>query len=122
MGHPAINALQIETGPGPYAVGPHAPNAWDHATVSLPGVPPGEHVLDIFFQQGLVRDEKPNGVGIEQVIGVAVARLEMHQKGDASCRENALAITHLQEALHWLDHRTAVREEQGVENTYAAHV
>ncbi len=45
----------------------------------------------------------------------------MHQAGEFSCRENALVITKLEEARHWLDHRTQVREAQGVEGTDQPH-
>jgi len=31
------------------------------------------------------------------------------------CRENALTITKIEEALHWQDHRTKDREKRGVE-------
>ena len=31
------------------------------------------------------------------------------------CRENSLTITKLQEAIHWLDHRTKDRTKRGVE-------
>ena len=35
--------------------------------------------------------------------------------GDFACRENALALTKVEEALHWLNHRTADRQRRGVE-------
>lgn len=37
-------------------------------------------------------------------------------------RETSLAITHLEEALHWLKHRTALRRKQGVEGTFQPHI
>lgn len=39
--------------------------------------------------------------------------------GKFRCRQNALAITHLEEALHWCQDRTAEREGRGVEGTHA---
>lgn len=36
-------------------------------------------------------------------------------------RETSLAITHLEEALHWLKRRTELRQRQGVEGTFRAH-
>ena len=118
MGHPAINALQVETDSS--AQEPPSANAWDDAVVNLPNG--GPLALLVEFQRGPVDSETgPNGCGIEQVIQVAILRLEMHNAGPMRCRENSLAITHLQEALRWLDHRTAAREVQGVEGTMEPH-
>lgn len=64
---------------------------------------------------------EPNGAFVEGVIAAAVDRLEYYQASKFKCRENALAITKLEEALHWLQHRTAKREEQKVEGTHAVH-
>lgn len=62
--------------------------------------------------------EEPNGCFTETVIVAAIDRLEFYQRGKYSCRENACAITKLQEALHWLQHRTAEREARAVEGLY----
>lgn len=67
--------------------------------------------------EGGTRDE-PNGAFVEGVIEAAVGRLEYYQDSKFACRENALAITKLQEALHWLEARTASREARGVEGTH----
>ena len=66
--------------------------------------------------KGLDRKE-PSGAFVEGVIAAALDRLEWYQKSKFICRENAFAITKLQEALHWLDHRTRRREFQGIEGT-----
>lgn len=77
--------------------------------------------IDIRWQKGpLGRGDnriEPNGAFVEDVIRAAVVRLEFYQGGKFKCRENALAITKLEEALHWLTHRTANREVRGVEGT-----
>lgn len=67
--------------------------------------------------EGGTRDE-PNGAFVEGVIEAARGRLLHYQESKFACRENALAITRLEEALHWLDHRTAARVERGVEGTH----
>lgn len=67
--------------------------------------------------QGATRKE-PNGAFVEGVIAAAVGRLAFYQTTKFKCRENALAITKLEEALHWLDARTRKREEDGVEGTH----
>jgi len=61
----------------------------------------------------------PNGAFVEGVINAALGRLQHYQATKFSCRENALAITKLEEALHWLNHRTANREARDVEGTHA---
>lgn len=62
--------------------------------------------------------QEPNGAFVEGVIQAAVDRLEYYQRSAFACRENALALTKLQEALHWLQHRTEAREAAGVEGTH----
>lgn len=91
------------------------------------GNPAGGHTsgigIDIHWQNGpLGRGDdrvEPNGAFVEGVIAAAVDRLEYYQRSKFNCRENALAITKLQEALHWLGHRTADRERREVEGTHA---
>jgi len=43
--------------------------------------------------------------------------LRSFQAGPYACRENALALTKIEEAMHWLNHRTAERQARGVEGT-----
>lgn len=83
--------------------------------------------ISITWQNGpLGRGEdrqEPNGAFVEGVIQAAIDRLEWYQTacdGKFKCRENALAITKLQEALHWCQHRTAERERREVEGTHQA--
>lgn len=59
-----------------------------------------------------------NGAFVETVIAAAVQRIQFYNEGEFRCRENSLAITHLEEALHWLNHRTADREARQVEGTH----
>ena len=63
---------------------------------------------------------EPNGAFVECVIAAVIDRLEFYQATKFRCRENALAITKLEEALHWCQHRTAAREARGVEGTHTA--
>lgn len=67
--------------------------------------------------------KEPNGAFVEGVIAAAIDRIQFYQtasKGKFACRENALAITKLEEALHWCNHRTAAREARQVEGTHTA--
>lgn len=75
--------------------------------------------LHITWQNGpLAPGAMPNGAFVEGVVAAALARMEFYQASKFACRENALVITKLQEALHWLNHRTAERERRGVEGTH----
>jgi hypothetical protein len=71
----------------------------------------------IRFQEGPIAEAGVNGISNEALLAVVVDRLECFQKGQYSCRENALALTHLQDAMHWLQHRTRERVARGVEGT-----
>ncbi len=77
--------------------------------------------ITIKFQEGPIQDHGVNGAQIEDVIDVLVNRLQGFQNGGFPCRENALAITKLEEARLWLNERTRKRREQGVEGKYQQH-
>lgn len=47
-----------------------------------------------------------------------VDRFRGFQKGPYACRENALVLTHLEEALMWMQQRTIARIKRGVEGTH----
>ena len=78
--------------------------------------------LNIDWQNGpLGRDEErqePNGAFVETVIAAVVARIEYYQASKFRCRENAIALTHLETALLWLNKRTMDREDRKVEGTH----
>ncbi len=76
--------------------------------------PVGEYGY-IRFQKGPVAENKLNGCFMEDLLCIVVDRLESFQSGEFACRENALALTKVQEALHWLNHRTADRIDRDVE-------
>lgn len=62
--------------------------------------------------------KEPNGAFVEGVISAALGRLEFYQASKFKCRENAIAVTKLEEALHWLAARTHSREKMGIEGTH----
>ena len=77
----------------------------------------------IVFQHGPIKEVGTNGTTVEVVISALVNRLKGFNENPAfRCRENSLAITHLEEALHWLEARTKARQEQGVEGQNVPHV
>lgn len=73
--------------------------------------------LAIHFQEGPITEAGFNGISMEALLAVVEDRLKGFQSGQYACRENALALTHLQEAMHWLHHRTRERIARGVEGT-----
>ena len=72
----------------------------------------------IHFQEGPVKECGVNGVMNEDLIAMVITRLEHFQKSQFACRENALAITKLEEALLWLRKRTMGREKKGIVGTH----
>lgn len=76
-----------------------------------------EILSEIDFQEGPIKENGINGVNNEDLIAMVITRLEHFQNSEYSCRENALAITKLEEALLWLRKRTMGREKRGVEGT-----
>ncbi len=75
--------------------------------------------LSFTIQNGPVKEKGVNGCQVDTVIEAAKAILEGLNK-QFPCRENSAAITKLDEALHWLDHRTKDRERRSVEGTTTA--
>jgi len=71
----------------------------------------------LHFQNGPIGECGVNGIGIEHLLHLVAARLRGYQATDFRCRENALALTKIEEALHWLQHRTQDRQTRGVEGT-----
>jgi hypothetical protein len=55
-----------------------------------------------------------NGTTNEELLEVLINRMQYLQ-GKFPCKENACAITHLEEALMWLEKRTRDRVKRGVE-------
>jgi hypothetical protein len=75
-------------------------------------------IESIHFQEGPIIENGVNGVTNEDLLAMVLTRLEHFQNSDFRCRENALAITKIEEALLWLKKRTLDREIRGVEGTH----
>lgn len=90
--------------------------AWNDSDEN--GKPAGGKFLSpgivITWQKGpLAQDgfeKAPNGAFVDTVIFAALQRLRYYNTTEFACRENSLAITHLEEAQHWLTHRRATRK------------
>ena len=72
----------------------------------------------IEFQNGPIKEFGVNGVTQEALLAIMIDRLRSFQAGPFSCRENAIALTHCETALMFLQKRTRARIARGVEGTH----
>jgi hypothetical protein len=72
----------------------------------------------ISFQNGPINENGINGLTQEVLLAIVADRLRSFQAGPFACRENALALTKIEEAQHWLHSRTLARMQRGVEGTH----
>ena len=92
---------------------PGAGGACHHYNMDIDG-----DSLDIHFQCGPIAEAGVNGVTQEVLLAIVIDRLRSFQAGPYACRENALALTNIEEAQHWLLSRTRARIARGVEGTH----
>ena len=69
------------------------------------------------FQNGPIQEAGINGISQEALLAIIEDRLIGFQSGQFACRENAIAMTKIQEAMMWLQKRTRDRMARGVEGT-----
>lgn len=76
--------------------------------------------VTISFQNGPIAADGNgvNGLTHEVLLAIVADRLRSFQKGPYSCKANACALTHIEEAQHWLQQRTLERMRRGVEGTH----
>lgn len=73
-----------------------------------------EDTLLVKFQNGAVQENGVNGATNEAFLAMVIDRtIKLNEK--FPCRENAIAITKMQEALMWFEKRTADRVSRMVE-------
>ena len=99
-----------------------------------PGATDEEHeTVEINFQNGSVQEVGVNGISNESLLSVLIDRMCGFQfarnadgeycvtaPGKFACIENAIALTHMQEAMMWLQKRTRARMARGVEGENVA--
>jgi hypothetical protein len=93
-------------------------------TMTAPGFYKGNQdgpAILITWQNGIVGEDGQTGAFVEDVIEAVLQRLRFFQTSKFRCRENAVAITHIEDGLNMLDARTRKRELENVENTYKPH-
>lgn len=77
-----------------------------------------EPLCTIEFQKGPRNlEESIAGVSEEDLLEIVRHRLHSFNKGEYACRENACALTHIEEALMWLSKRKLDRAEAGTLGT-----
>ena len=73
---------------------------------------------DISFQHGPRKlPDSAHGVLDTDLLEIVRDRLKGFQSGEFSCRENACALTHIEEALMWMNRRVEDRIERQVLGT-----
>lgn len=78
----------------------------------------GECVGVIYFQRGPRKeDSSQHGVIDTDLLEIVRHRLQCFQQGDFATRENAIALTHIEEALLWMNKRVEDRVERNVLGT-----
>jgi hypothetical protein len=93
-------------------------NANHHYSVSTTKEP-SDVLQEVKFQKGAIKEHGVNGVANEDLIVMVIDRLQSFQESEFKCRENAVAITKLEESLMWLRKRTTDRERLNIEWTNA---
>ena len=72
----------------------------------------------ISFQDGARKiNGSTNGILDVDLLEIVRHRLQCFQNGEYATRENAIALTHVEEALLWLNKRVEDRAERGVLGT-----
>jgi len=103
-----------------YAVDePGVGNANHEYLVILPTNEPDVVIpVEIAFQHG-PRNEPNSTPGVldTDLLEIVRDRLKGFQSGEFACRENACALTHIEEALMWMNKRVTDRAQRGVLGT-----
>lgn len=77
-----------------------------------------EEYCEIQFQNGARKEENSiHGVLDTDLLEIVRDRLKGFQEGQFATRENAIALTHIEEALMWMNRRVEDRIERNVLGT-----
>ena len=95
----------------------HASHDYNVTARSMPEDDPERILGLISFQRGPIKENGVNGVQNEDLLAIVIDRLRNFQDGPYACRENAMALQKAEEALLWLDKRTADSKARNVEGT-----
>lgn len=115
-----LNEIYRADAPGVGGASHHYKVVKSGAAINQEGDTLDEHdiVAEIVFQHGPRKDEGSiHGVLDVDLLEIVRDRLKAFNQGEFATRENALAITHIEEALLWLNKRVEDRAERGVLGT-----
>lgn len=118
--NPANDTLKIEVTDGPGSGGAnHAYliSGFNTGTNLSEDIEMPQSRLGVVFQNGPINEVGVNGVTHEALLAIVADRLRSFQDGPFACKANACALTHIEEAMHWLQQRTLERMRRGVEGT-----
>lgn len=122
--NPANDRLEIQVLDAPGAGGAnHRYKVLGYHDLNNPSRPADRQAdtsVEILFQNGPINEAGVNGLTQEVLLAIVADRLRSFQAGPFGCRENALALTKIEEAQHWLHARTLARMQRGVEGTHKA--
>ena len=102
-------AVQDEPGPG------GASHVYVMYLKSDDGTPRDGYYEVIRFQKGPIKENGVNGFQQETLLAIVEDRLKSFQAGPFASTDNAMALIKVQEAMMWLNKRTADRVDRGVE-------
>ena len=87
---------------------------WKHAQTSEESSICVEAVT-LNFQNGGLKEVGPNGITDQALLAIVMDRLKSFNDGQFRCRENSLAITHLELVLMYMEERANDRARRGAE-------
>ena len=76
-----------------------------------------EEYVNIQWQDGTIREVGRNGVQVAEALEVVLNQLKGYQT-QFPCKENAISITKIEEAILWQEKRTSDRIKRGVEGKH----
>lgn len=101
-----------------YSTDKIGPGGAHHRYVITKNDNPEINLETIQFQCGPRKEEgSTHGVLDADLLEIVRDRLKSFQAGPYSCRENACALTHIEEALMWMNRRVEDRIERNVLGT-----
>lgn len=79
-----------------------------------------EVFAEVKFQNGGIQNPQTdiNGASNEALLAIVIDRLRGFMDGPFPSRETAVALTHIETALLWLEKRTSDRKKRGVEGKH----
>ena len=122
INHPMIDGftdefLEVYAGPDGAGGCPHY-----YQVRAKEGVKLGDDTLpvvaEIFLQEGHPKEVGVNGIGVQTLLLIVQDFLQKAQEGEFRCRETAVTITKIEEAMQWNKQRELDRKQRGVLQTY----